>query len=70
MRACRSQARHWAATIHRLLNSLGNPKVAIIVRHVIPNMASLLGTSFTGATNYALGAAVGLEFLGFGDLHR
>ena len=45
----------------------GESRVAIIVRHVIPNMASLLGTSFIGATNYALGAAVGLEFLGFGD---
>lgn len=40
----------------------------IVVVEILPNLASLLGSSFIGATLYAVGAQVGLEFLGLGDL--
>lgn len=42
----------------------------IIAVEILPNLASLLGSSFIGATLYAVGAQVGLEFLGLGDLNR
>ena len=45
----------------------GDGPGALICLHLLPNMASLIGTSFIGATTYAVGAQVGLEFLGFGD---
>ena len=45
----------------------GDHQLVIIFLHLVPNMASLIGTSFIGATTYAVGAAVGLEFLGFGE---
>lgn len=45
----------------------GDGPLAMICLHLLPNMASLIGTSFIGATTYAVGAQVGLEFLGFGD---
>jgi peptide/nickel transport system permease protein len=35
---------------------------------ILPNMASLLLSTFLGAMIYALGAQVGLEFLGLGDI--
>jgi peptide/nickel transport system permease protein len=34
----------------------------------MPNMASLLVSGFIGATLYAIGAEVALEFLGLGDV--
>ncbi len=40
----------------------------IILFEVLPNMASLLVSSFIGATIYSIGAQVGLEFLGLGDV--
>ncbi|HTN84478.1 MAG TPA: ABC transporter permease subunit, partial [Sorangium sp.] len=40
----------------------------IIFREILPNMTSLLMSGFIGATIYAIGAQVGLEFLGLGDL--
>ncbi|HUQ02946.1 MAG TPA: ATP-binding cassette domain-containing protein [Kofleriaceae bacterium] len=40
----------------------------VIVAELLPNMTSLLAAAFIGATTYALGAEVGLEFLGLGDL--
>ena len=46
----------------------GEPALRIIVVEILPNMASLLVSSFIGATIYAIGAQVGLEFLGLGDL--
>ena len=46
----------------------GEPAWRVIVVEILPNMASLLGSSFIGATVYAIGAQVGLEFLGLGDL--
>ena len=46
----------------------GESHVRIITREILPNMASLLASQFTGATVYAIGAQVGLEFLGLGDV--
>ncbi len=46
----------------------GEHPLRIIVVEILPNMASLLGGALTGATTYAIGAQVGLEFLGLGDL--
>ncbi|MFT7581660.1 MAG: peptide/nickel transport system permease protein [Myxococcota bacterium] len=40
----------------------------ILVRELLPNMFSLLASQFIGATIYAIGAQVGLEFLGLGDV--
>ena len=46
----------------------GESHFRIITREILPNMASLLASQFTGATVYAIGAQVGLEFLGLGDV--
>ena len=35
---------------------------------MLPNLLPIMAASFIGACNYALGAQVGLEFLGLGDL--
>jgi len=35
---------------------------------IMPRMLSLLASSFIGASIYAIGAQVGLEFLGLGDV--
>lgn len=40
----------------------------IILVEILPNLSSLLGSAWMGATLYAIGAQVGLEFLGLGDL--
>ena len=40
----------------------------IVLVEILPNLAALLGSAFIGATLYAVGAQVGLEFLGLGDL--
>lgn len=40
----------------------------IVAFEILPNMASLVAASFIGTTVYAIGAQVGLEFLGLGDL--
>jgi ABC-type glutathione transport system ATPase component/ABC-type dipeptide/oligopeptide/nickel transport system permease subunit len=40
----------------------------VIVAEMLPNMVSLMAAQFIGATVYALGAVVGLEFLGLGNL--
>ncbi len=42
----------------------------IIAVEILPNMASLVAASFIGTTIYAIGAQVGLEFLGLGDSRR
>lgn len=47
----------------------GEPAWRIVVVELLPNLAALLGSSFIGATLYAVGAQVGLEFLGLGDLN-
>ena len=45
----------------------GEPAVSVLFREILPNMLSLLMTSLIGATVYAIGAQVGLEFIGLGD---
>ena len=47
---------------------VGEPAWRVICVEILPNMASLLASSFIGASVYAIGAQVGLEFLGLGDL--
>ena len=46
----------------------GESHARVIAAELLPNMISLLAAAFIGATVYALGAVVGLEFLGLGDL--
>jgi peptide/nickel transport system permease protein len=46
----------------------GESPLRIIALEILPNMTSLLVSAFIGATVYAIGAHVGLEFLGLGDL--
>ena len=46
----------------------GEPSWRVLSVEILPNMASLLASSVIGATVYAIGAQVGLEFLGLGDL--
>ena len=46
----------------------GEAPLRVVVAEILPNMASLLVSSFIGATVYGIGAQVGLEFLGLGDI--
>jgi peptide/nickel transport system permease protein len=46
----------------------GESRIRIITHEILPNMASLLVSAFIGTTIYAIGAQVGLEFLGLGDV--
>lgn len=46
----------------------GETNLRIIVIEIMPRMLSLLASSFIGASIYAIGAQVGLEFLGLGDV--
>ena len=46
----------------------GESNIRIIVVEIMPRMLSLLASSFIGASIYAIGAQVGLEFLGLGDV--
>ena len=46
----------------------GESNVWIITREILPNMTSLLVAQVIGSTVYAIGAQVGLEFLGLGDV--
>jgi oligopeptide/dipeptide ABC transporter ATP-binding protein len=48
----------------------GESAPRIIVREILPNMASLLVSAFIGTSIYAIGAQVGLEFLGLGDVGK
>ncbi len=48
---------------------LAGDSIFTIVRvDMLPNLLPIMAASFIGACNYALGAQVGLEFLGLGDL--
>ena len=49
---------------------LGQSHLRILCIEILPTMASLLLSSFIGATIYAIGAQVGLEFLGLGDIGK
>lgn len=46
----------------------GESNYRIITREILPNMMSLLVAQVIGSTVYAIGAQVGLEFLGLGDV--
>ncbi|MGC3999337.1 MAG: ABC transporter permease [Anaeromyxobacter sp.] len=46
----------------------GEPGIRIVLRELLPNMTSLLVAQVIGSTVYAIGAQVGLEFLGLGDV--
>ena len=46
----------------------GESNTRIIFVEIMPRMLSLLASSFIGASIYAIGAQVGLEFLGLGDV--
>lgn len=46
----------------------GEPAWRIVAVELLPNLAPVLRSSFIGATTYAIGAQVGLGFLGLGDL--
>jgi peptide/nickel transport system permease protein len=46
----------------------GESSFRIITRELLPNMMSLLVAQVIGSTVYAIGAQVGLEFLGLGDV--
>ncbi|HEU5076566.1 MAG TPA: ABC transporter permease [Polyangiaceae bacterium] len=46
----------------------GESHARIMFLEILPNMTSLIVSGFIGATVYAIGAQVGLEFLGLGDV--
>ena len=46
----------------------GETNIRIIIIEIMPRMLSRLASSFIGASIYAIGAQVGLEFLGLGDV--
>ena len=46
----------------------GESNIRIIIVEIMPRMLSLLASSFIGASIYSIGAQVGLEFLGLGDI--
>jgi len=48
----------------------GESNFRIVTREILPNMTSLLVAQIIGSTVYAIGAQVGLEFLGLGDVSR
>jgi len=48
----------------------GESSLRIVIAEILPNMLSLMTSSFIGATIYAIGAQVGLEFLGLGDISK
>jgi peptide/nickel transport system permease protein len=46
----------------------GESHLRIVTREILPNMTSLMVAQIIGGTVYAIGAQVGLEFLGLGDV--
>lgn len=48
----------------------GEGHLRIIVVELLPNLLPLVASAFIGATVYAIGAQVGLEFLGLGDISQ
>ena len=48
----------------------GEANFKIIINDIWPQMMSLITSSFIGATIYTIGAQVGLEFLGLGDVNK
>jgi ABC-type dipeptide/oligopeptide/nickel transport system permease subunit len=50
--------------------AVGESTPRILVGEILPNLLPVAASCFISATIYALGAEVGLEFLGIGDLGR
>ena len=48
----------------------GESSLRILMVEILPNMLSVLVAQVIGSTVYAIGAQVGLEFLGLGDVSR
>jgi peptide/nickel transport system permease protein len=48
----------------------GESSLRVMFVELLPNMTSLIVSGFIGATVYAIGAQVGLEFLGLGDISQ
>lgn len=48
----------------------GESDIRILMAEILPNMMSVLVAQVIGSTVYAIGAQVGLEFLGLGDVSR
>lgn len=48
----------------------GESRLRIMFFELLPNMTSIIVSGFIGATVYAIGAQVGLEFLGLGDVSQ
>ncbi|MFN8589006.1 MAG: ABC transporter permease [Candidatus Eisenbacteria bacterium] len=48
----------------------GESDFRILLVEILPNMMSILVAQVIGSTTYAIGAQVGLEFLGLGDVSR
>jgi peptide/nickel transport system permease protein len=48
----------------------GESNMRVIIYEIWPKMISLITSSFIGATIYTIGAQVGLEFLGLGDVNK
>jgi peptide/nickel transport system permease protein len=48
----------------------GESNARILMVEILPNMLSVLVAQVVGSTVYAIGAQVGLEFLGLGDVSR
>jgi peptide/nickel transport system permease protein len=46
---------------------LGENALRVVAVEMLPNLLPVLASCFIGATTYAIGAQVGLEFLGLGD---
>lgn len=46
----------------------GESHLRVVVFEILPNLGSLLFSTFISASIYAIGAQVGLEFLGLGDV--
>ncbi len=49
---------------------IGESNIKVIIFQIWPQMLSLIIASFIGATVYSIGAQVGLEFLGLGDVDK
>ena len=49
---------------------MGESNLKVIIFQIWPQMLSLIIASFIGATVYSIGAQVGLEFLGLGDVDK
>lgn len=47
--------------------TVGESKMRIMIREILPNMMSIVVAGYFGAVTYAIGAQAGLEFLGLGN---